>query len=103
MQLPSLDRDPVAFAALSPGIVPVTADNPFLGSGSYNANGSRGRANNITVDNVTSLDISVTGAVGTGTFNLEGVQELTLITSNFSAELVVSVSLPANYYERRRK
>jgi len=38
--LPNLGRDPVAFAALAPGIVPVSKDNPFLGSGSFNATGN---------------------------------------------------------------
>jgi len=84
--LPNLGRDPVAFAALAPGIVPVSKDNPFLGSGSFNANGQRGRGNNITVDNITATDISTTGSSGTGTFSLDAVQEFKLITSNFSAE-----------------
>jgi Carboxypeptidase regulatory-like domain len=84
--LPSQNRDPVAFAALAPGTVPVTMDNPFLGSGSFNSNGSRGRANNITVDNAISTDISTTGSSGTGTFSLDGVQEFKLISNNFDAE-----------------
>jgi carboxypeptidase family protein len=84
--LPNQGRDPVAFAALSPGVVPVTKDNPFLGSGSFNSNGSRGRANNITVDNAVASDISTTGSSGTGTFSLDAVQEVKLITNNFTAE-----------------
>jgi hypothetical protein len=84
--LPSQNRDPVAFAALAPGTVPVTMDNPFLGSGSFNSNGSRGRANNITVDNAISTDISTTGSSGVGTFSLDGVQEFKLISNNFDAE-----------------
>src|SRR6266478_1684608 len=86
LELPNLSRDPVAYAALAPGIVPVSKDNPFLGSGSFNANGQRGRGNNITVDNITATDISTTGSSGTGTFSLDAVQEFKLITSNFSAE-----------------
>jgi len=85
-ELPSFDRDPVAFATLAPGIVPVSKDNPFLGSGSFNSNGQRGRGNNITVDNITATDISTTGSSGTGTFSLDSVQEIKLITNSFSAE-----------------
>ncbi len=36
-----------------PGIIPVTPNNPFLGLGSYNSNGGRGRGNNITLDGAT--------------------------------------------------
>ncbi|HXJ05579.1 MAG TPA: carboxypeptidase regulatory-like domain-containing protein [Candidatus Acidoferrum sp.] len=84
--LPNFGRDPLAYATLTAGVVPVTKDNPFLGSGSYNSNGQRGRGNNITVDNITSTDISTTGSSETGTFSLDAVQEVKLITNNFSAE-----------------
>ncbi len=84
--LPNQARDPVAYATLSPGTVPVSKDNPFLGTGSYNSNGSRGRANNIVVDNIISSDISTTGEAGNGTFSYDGVQEFKLITNNFDAE-----------------
>jgi hypothetical protein len=84
--LPIINRDPLAFATLSPGISPVSKDNPFLGSGSFNANGQRGRANNITIDNAVASDISTTGGAGLGTFSLDEVQEFKLITDNFSAE-----------------
>ena len=86
LDLPNLGRDPVAYATLAPGVAPVSKDNPFLGSGSFNANGQRGRGNNITVDNITATDISTTGSSGTGTFSLDAVQEFKLITNNFSAE-----------------
>lgn len=84
--LPNLGRDPLNYAILTPGVVPVTKDNPFLGSGSYSSNGQRGRGNNITVDNITSTDISTTGSSETGTFSLDAVQEVKLITNNFTAE-----------------
>jgi len=84
--LPNQGRDPVAFANLAPGVVPVTKDNPFLGTGSFNSNGSRGRANNITVDNAVATDISTTGESGIGTLSLDGVQEVKVITNNFTAE-----------------
>ncbi len=84
--LPIINRDPLAFATLAPGITPVSKDNPFLGSGSFNANGQRGRANNITIDNAVASDISTTGGAGLGTFSLDEVQEFKLISDNFSAE-----------------
>ena len=84
--LPIINRDPLAFATLAPGISPVSKDNPFLGSGSFNANGQRGRANNITIDNAVASDISTTGGAGLGTFSLDEVQEFKLITDNFNAE-----------------
>ena len=86
LDLPNQGRNPVALATLSPGIVPVTKDNPFLGTGSFNSNGSRGRANNITIDNITSSDISTTGTSQFGTFSLDAIQEFKLITNNFDAE-----------------
>lgn len=86
LDLPNQGRNPVALATLSPGIVPVTKDNPFLGVGSFNSHGSRGRANNITIDNITSSDISTTGSSQFGTFSLDAIQEFKLITNNFDAE-----------------
>jgi hypothetical protein len=65
--------------------VPVTKDNPFLGVGSFNSNGSRGRANNITVDGVFATDISTTGESGTASIP-DTIQEVKIITNNFDAE-----------------
>ncbi len=84
--LPLIGRNPVTLSGLAPGVIPVTPNNPFLGSGSYNSNGQRGRANNITIDNVTSTDIAVTGTSGLGTLSLDAIQEIKIITNNFSAE-----------------
>ena len=83
-----VQRDPVQFALTAPGIVPVTPNNPYLSSGSYNSNGGRGRANNITIDNITSTDIVTSGVGGTqmGPLNYEQIAEVQLITSNFDAE-----------------
>ena len=86
LALPNQARNPVAFATLAPGITPVSKDNPFLGTGSFNSNGSRGRANNITVDGITHSDLSTTGTAGLGTFSFDGVQEFKLISNNFDAE-----------------
>lgn len=84
--LPSLDRDPVTVTSLSSSIVPVPPNQGFLLSGSYNANGQRGRANDITIDNAVATDIAVTGAAGTNTFSLDSVQEVQVITAGFPAE-----------------
>jgi len=85
LDLPNQARDPVAYAALSPGTVPVSNNNPFLGTGSYNSNGSRGRSNNITLDGVTATDVSVTGESGAA-FVQDSVAEVKIITNNFDAE-----------------
>jgi hypothetical protein len=86
LALPNQGRDPVVFATLSPGTVPVTKDNPFLGAGSFNSNGSRGRANNITLDGVTATDIATTGEGGGLVLSQDAVQEVKVITNNFDAE-----------------
>jgi len=59
-----------------------------LNAGNFNVNGGRGRANNITIDNITSTDITVTGNGGqqVSPVNFEQIQEVKLITHNFSAE-----------------
>lgn len=85
LALPNQARDPVILATLSPGTVPVSVNNPFLGNGSFNSNGSRGRANNITLDGVTATDISTTGESGAA-FAQDSVQEVKVITNNFDAE-----------------
>src|SRR4029077_13313000 len=86
LALPNQARDPVVYATLSPGTVPVTKDNPFLGVGSFNSNGSRGRANNITLDGVTGTDISTTGEGGGLVLSQDAVAEVKVITNNFDAE-----------------
>jgi hypothetical protein len=86
LALPNQARDPVVYATLSPGTVPVTKDNPFLGVGSFNSNGSRGRANNITLDGVTGTDISTTGEGGGLVLSQDAVSEVKVITNNFDAE-----------------
>jgi hypothetical protein len=80
-------RNPNLLAITSPGTVPVSANNPFLGSGSFNVNGQRGRSNNITIDGITATDISVTGTGGTLTpLNFASIAEVKTITNVFSAE-----------------
>jgi hypothetical protein len=85
LALPNQARDPVIYATLSPGTVPVSINNPFLGAGSFNSNGSRGRANNITLDGATASDISTTGESGAA-FVQDNVAEVKIITNNFDAE-----------------
>lgn len=80
-------RNPNLFALTAPGVTPVSASNPFLGSGSFNSNGGRGRGNNITVDGITATDVSVTGTGGTlNPLNFSSIKEVKVITNNFSAE-----------------
>jgi outer membrane receptor protein involved in Fe transport len=82
-----VSRNPNLFALLSPGVAPVSANNPYLGSGSFNSNGGRGRGNNITVDGITATDVSVTGTGGPlGPLNFASIKEVQVITNNFNAE-----------------
>lgn len=76
----------LAFAATAPGVTPVTPNNPFLGFGSYNSNGGRGRGNNITLDNATATDVSTTGSSGLNTVPLDAIKEVNFITTQFTAE-----------------
>ncbi len=85
-QIP-VGRNPNLFVLTAPGVAPVSGNNPFLGSGSFNSNGGRGRGNNITVDGITATDVSVTGTGGTlGPLNFSSIKEVKVITNNFSAE-----------------
>jgi hypothetical protein len=82
-----VNRNPNLFALTAPGVAPVSANNPFLGSGSFNTNGNRGRGNNIMVDGITATDVSVTGTGGPLTpLIFQAIQEVKIITNNFSAE-----------------
>ena len=82
-----VNRNPNLFALAAPGVAPVSGNNPFLGSGSFNSNGGRGRGNNITVDGITATDVSVTGTGGPlGPLNFSAIKEVKVITNNFSAE-----------------
>jgi hypothetical protein len=82
----SLPNGVLSMAGTTPGVIPVAARNPFLGQGSYNSNGGRGRANNITIDNSTATDVSTTGGAGLGTVPLDAIKEVTVISNNFTAE-----------------
>ncbi|MBI3682151.1 MAG: TonB-dependent receptor [Acidobacteria bacterium] len=86
VSLPIAQGGVLALAGTAPGVIPVTPRNPFLGLGSFNSNGGRGRGNNITLDNATATDVSTTGAAGLGTVPLDAIKEFNLITNNFNAE-----------------
>ncbi len=82
-----VNRDPNRFALSAPGVTPVSPNNSFLGSGSFNSNGGRGRGDNIMVDGITATDVSVTGTGGPlGPLNFSSIKEVKVITNNFSAE-----------------
>jgi outer membrane receptor protein involved in Fe transport len=96
-----VNRNPNNFAQMAPGVIPVSANNPFLASGSFNTNGSRGRANNITVDNITATDISVTGTGGVlGPLSFTQIKEVKLITNTFSAEYGRNAGAQLQYITR---
>lgn len=82
----SLPNGVLSLAGTTPGVIPVSARNPFLGQGSFNSNGGRGRSNNITIDNAQATDVSTTGGAGIGTVPLDAIREVTVISNNFSAE-----------------
>ncbi len=84
--LPIAQSGVLGLSGTAPGVVPVTPRNPFLGLGSFNSNGGRGRGNNITLDNATATDVSTTGGAGLGTVPLDAIKEVNIITNNFSAE-----------------
>jgi len=82
----SLPNGVLSLAGTTPGVIPVSARNPFLGQGSFNSNGGRGRGNNITIDNANATDVSTTGGAGIGTVPLDAIKEVNVISNNFNAE-----------------
>ena len=85
-ELPLSTNGVLALAGTTPGVVPVTERNSFLGQGSYNSNGGRGRGNNITIDSAVATDVSTTGGAGLGTVPEFLISEINIISNNFSAE-----------------
>src|SRR5262249_16979686 len=85
-ELPLSASGVLGLAGTTPGVVPVTMRNPFLGLGSYNSNGGRGRGNNITIDSAVATDVSTTGGAGLGTVPEFLIGEINVISNNFSAE-----------------
>ena len=67
----------------------VTAELPrgnTQNPGSFTANGNRGRANNITLDNATATDVITGGVMGLQTVPIDAGREFNLITTNPGAE-----------------
>ncbi len=85
-QLPIVGNGILALAGTTPGVIPVAPNNPYLGLGSFNSNGGRGRSNNITVDGANATDVSTTGSAGLGTVPLDAIAEFNIITNNFQAQ-----------------
>jgi outer membrane receptor protein involved in Fe transport len=88
VDLPLVSRNPLALAALQPGVVGIvgTTDLFVTEQGlNINANGQRGSGNNALVDGVT-----ISGGPWGGTVlvvpNVEAVQEFQIITNNPSSE-----------------
>ena len=82
----SLPNGVLSLAGTTPGVIPVSARNPFLGQGSFNSNGGRGRGNNITIDGANATDVSTTGGAAIGTVPLDAIREVNVISNNFNAE-----------------
>src|SRR5260370_16446522 len=78
--LPLNNTGILGLAAISPGVIPVTPNNPFLCLGSYNSNGGPGRANTILPDNTTPNDVRTTGRPVTSTVTLTATKTITLLT-----------------------
>src|SRR5260370_7482585 len=81
-----INRDFANLVALQPGVV-ITPGNEvqgFGGSSSFNVNGSRSGANNITIDG-TSTD-NTNGGAGNNNVSIDSVQTVEIKTSSFSAE-----------------
>jgi len=76
----------LSLAALAPGVTAELPKSNTLNPGTFSANGNRGRANNITLDNATATDVVTAGAMGLQTIPIDAVKEFTLITTNPNAE-----------------
>ena len=81
-EMPSGSRNPVGFALTLPG---VTTNRQGVGIDTFVINGARGRSNNFLIDGVENNDISVAGQ-GFQINNPDGVQEVSVQTSNYDAE-----------------
>ena len=78
------------FALTVPGVAPVTQNNPYLGNGSFNSNGGRGRGNNIMVDGITATDVSVTGTGGAlGPLNFSSIKFEELAAADRARRMVL--------------
>jgi outer membrane receptor protein involved in Fe transport len=83
-QLPVLGQNSLNLMLTLPGVVQSSLGGS-LDSGIGAINGSRARSNNFLLNGIDNNDISVAGAVNTIT-NQDAFQEVSIQTSNFSAE-----------------
>lgn len=84
-QLPLQGQDSINLMLLLPGVQNASTTQFSDGSNNYSVNGQRARANNFMIDGVENNDISVAGAAFQITNN-DAIQEVSVQTSNFSAE-----------------
>ncbi|MGH9865783.1 MAG: carboxypeptidase regulatory-like domain-containing protein, partial [Candidatus Acidiferrales bacterium] len=84
-QLPLQGQDSINLMLLLPGVQNASTTQFSDGSNNYSVNGQRARANNFMIDGVENNDISIAGAAFQITNN-DAIQEVSIQTSNFSAE-----------------
>lgn len=86
--LPVSGLEPISLARTLPGVIQITGGSTFGNGGqnvNFSVNGSRPRANNFMLDGTENNDASVGG--NAQSFNmLDAVEEVSVQTSNFSAE-----------------
>jgi hypothetical protein len=84
-QLPLPAQDSINVLLLVPGVQNASTTQFSDGSNNYSVNGQRARSNNFMIDGVENNDISVAGAAFQ-IHNNDAIQEVSVQTSNFSAE-----------------
>ncbi len=85
VQLPLVAQDSINVLLLVPGVQNASTTQFSDGSNNYSVNGERARSNNFMIDGVENNDISVAGPAFQ-IHNNDAIQEVSLQTSNFSAE-----------------
>jgi outer membrane receptor protein involved in Fe transport len=85
IQLPLAAQDSINVLLLIPGVQNASTTQFSDGSNNYSVNGERARSNNFMIDGVENNDISVGGAAFQ-IHNNDAIQEVSVQTSNFSAE-----------------
>ncbi|GAC1661197.1 MAG: hypothetical protein NVS9B4_13130 [Candidatus Acidiferrum sp.] len=85
IQLPLVAQDSINVLLLIPGVQNASTTQFSDGSNNYSVNGQRARSNNFMIDGVENNDISV-GGPAFQIHNNDAIQEVSLQTSNFSAE-----------------
>lgn len=84
-ELPLQGLDSLNLMLLVPGVQNARTTGFSNGSNNYSVNGQRARGNNFMIDGVENNDISVAGPAYQIT-NTDAIQEVSVQTSNFSAE-----------------